>query len=185
MKIDKRLLSAGLVAAIAVLALATSSASAAVWTHEGAKLSEPKAIGLTGAEFFETGSYGMSCGLHATLTIENASTGTITAMETTGCGEEAAGELAGCTVSSSEPIGLPWTVDVNTADLTITNWRIKRVFNAGCKVKEVNKAVGNVTVTLETPQAIAELEFLGQITGFKTFGSFTVDSPNSGTYGIG
>jgi hypothetical protein len=30
-----------------------------------------------------------------------------------------------------------------------------------------------------------QTEFFGEITGFETFGSFKVDSPNSGKYGIG
>jgi hypothetical protein len=88
-------------------------------------------------------------------------------------------------MSASESIGLPWAVTVNASDLTIAGWHTKRTFKAGCATSEINKTVGSMTVTLLTPSAIAETEFLGEITGFKTFGSFEVDSPNSGKYGIG
>jgi hypothetical protein len=183
MKIHKRRLLAGLAAVLALSALTAASASAAVWKDKGVNVSKFVEIGLTGGELAEAGGKGLSCELHATLTTEGGSTGKITKYETKKC--TGFGELSTCEMATSESKGLPWTVDVNAADLTITNWHLRRTFKAGCATTEIDKTVGSVTVTLDVPSAITEMEFLGEITGFKTFGSFTVDSPNSGTYGIG
>jgi hypothetical protein len=62
---------------------------------------------------------------------------------------------------------------------------LKRTFNAGCAVTETNKTVTSSTVTLNTPTAITEMSYTGEITGYKAFGSFTVEGANSGKYGIG
>lgn len=62
---------------------------------------------------------------------------------------------------------------------------MKRTFKAGCGTTEFDKTIGSVTVTLNTPSAISEMEFSGETTGYKTVGSFTVDGANKGTYGIG
>lgn len=189
MKDNGRLLLVAAIAALALLAV-PASASASVWKHEGSDVEEFVSIGLTGGEFFEiapTGETknGMFCNVHATLTTEGGSTGKITAFETEKC--EGFGSLAECELKkeSTEPTGLNWTVDVNASDLTITGWHTMRAFKAGCSVSELDKTIGSVTVTLDTPSAIAEMEWLGEITGYKTRGSFSVDSPNSGTYGIG
>jgi hypothetical protein len=184
MKIYKRLLFVGVVAAIASLAL-SASASASVWKDGSTKVTKLISLGLSGGEVFESGgSNGMSCEIHATLTTEGGSTGKITAYETKKC-SGGFGTFAKCELSSSESKGLPWTVDVNTSDLTITNLHTKRIFKAGCATTELEKTVASTTVTLNTPAAITEMEFLGEITGYKIFGSLKVDAPNSGTYGIG
>jgi hypothetical protein len=142
-------------------------------------------IGLSGGEIFETtAGDGMSCELHATLTTEGGSTGKITKFETKKC-TTGFGSFAKCELNTSESKGLPWTVHVNASDLAITNMHIKRTFKAGCATTELDKTIGSVAVTLNTPTAITEMEFLGEIAGYKTFGSFTVDGTNSGTYGIG
>jgi len=183
MKNNRRLLFAGAIAAVAILAI-PALASASVWKDEGTNVSEFVEIGLSGGEFFETSEgNGMSCELHATLTTEGGSTGKITKFETKKC-PTGFGSFAGCGLNKAEAKGLPWTVDVNASDLTITNLHIKRTFNS-CGTTELDKTIGSVTVTLNAPTAITEVEFLGSITGYKTGGSFTVDSPNSGTYGIG
>lgn len=183
MKIDKRLLLAGLTVMVALFAVSASAASAAVWKDKGTNVTKFIEIGLTGGEVAEAGGKGLSCSVHATLTTEGGSTGKITKFVTNSC--TTFGELTGCTMAASESKGLPWTVDVNATDLTITGWHLKRTFKAGCATTEIDKTVTSTTVTLNTPTAITEMEFLGEITGYKSFGSFTVDSPNSGTYGIG
>lgn len=182
MKIDKRLLLAGLVVAVAMFAV-TASASAAVWKDKGVNVTKFISIGLTGGEVFETGTSGMSCEILATLTTEGGSTGKITKFETKKC-SGGFGEMTGCELATTESKSLPWTVDVNATDLTITNMRVRRTFKAGCKITELDKTY-SATVTLLTPTAIAEMEFSASIAGYKSFGSFKVDSPNSGTYGIG
>ncbi len=184
MKIDKRLLLAGLAVAITMFsAVSTSSASAAVWKMGGVNVTKFVEIGLTGGEVSEAGEKRLSCEVHATLTTEGGSTGKITKYETKKC--TGSGELAKCELAASESKGLPWTVDVKTTDLVITGWHTRRTFKAGCATTEIDKTVSSVTVTLITPSAITEMEFLGEIAGYKTFGSWTVDAPNSGTYGIG
>lgn len=184
MKIYKRLLFAGLAVAIAMFAVGAASASAAVWKDKGVNVTKLISIGLTGGEVFESGTSGMSCEVVATLTTEGGSTGKITKYETKKC-SGGFGQLSTCTLKASESKGLPWTVDVNTTDLTITNMHTRRTFSTGCPISELDKTLTSVTVTLESPSAITLMEFSGAITGYKAFGSFTVDAPNSGTYGIG
>jgi len=183
MKIHKRLLLAGLTVAIAMFAVSASSASAAVWKMSGVNVTKFTELGLTGGEVFESGTSGMSCELHATLTTEGGSTGKITKFETKKC-SGGFGQLATCTLKASESKGLPWTVDVNATDLTITNMHTRRTFSTGCPITELDKTFTS-TITLNTTTAITAMEFLGSIVGYKAFGSFTVDAPNSGTYGIG
>lgn len=186
MTIDKRLLLASLtVAALTFAPTAPSSASAAVWKDNGTNVTHFIEIGLSGGELFETTEgNGMSCEIHATLTTEGGSTGTITQFVTNEC-PTGFGAFAECAVVTSEAQGLPWKVDVNKTDLTITGWHTRRTFNAGCATAELNKTISSVTATLDSTSAITEIEFVGKISGYAAFGSFTVDAPNSGTYGIG
>jgi hypothetical protein len=184
MKINRRLLFAGIVAAVVLLAVPALALSA-VWKDKGVNVSKFVEIGLSGGEIFETtAGNGMSCELHATLTTEGGSTGKITKFETLKC-PTGFGSFAKCELNTAQPLGLPWTVDVNTSDLTITNWHTKRTFKAGCGTTELDKTIGSVTMTLNTTTSISETEFLGEISGYKTVGSFTVDGANNGTYGIG
>jgi hypothetical protein len=184
MKIDRRLLLAGLAIAVAMFAtVSTSSASAAVWKDKGVNVTKLISIGLTGGEIFELGTSGMSCEIAATLTTEGGSVGKITKWETKKC-SAGFGEFAKCELATSESKALPWAVDVNTTDLTFTNMRIRRTFKAGCPVAEVDKTVTS-TVTLLSPTAISEMEFSGAIVGYKAFGSLAVEAAIAGTYGIG
>jgi hypothetical protein len=184
MKSNKRLLIASAIAALVVLAV-PALALGSVWKDKGTNVTKFVEIGLSGGEIFEAPSEnGMSCEIHATLTTEGGSTGKITKFEIKKC-PTGFGSFAKCELNTAEAKGLPWTVHVNTSDLTITNMRTKRTFKTGCSTSELDKTITSTTVTLNTPSAITEMEFLGETTGYKTFGSFTVDSPNSGTYGIG
>jgi hypothetical protein len=184
MKNNKRLLIAGVVAAIVVLAV-PALALAAVWKDKGTNVTKFVEIGLSGGEVFETTEgNGMNCEIHATLTTEGGSTGKISKFEIKKC-PAGFGSFAKCEIATAEAKGLPWTVDVNSTDLTITNMRTKRTFKAGCATTELDKTITSTTVTLNTPTEITEVEFSGSTTGYKSVGSFTVDSPNSGTYGIG
>lgn len=181
MKTRKRLLTA---AALAVLALGVTAAiaTAAVWKDGATNVSSPIEIKFAGSEFFETTEgNSMQCEEKFTLKTSGGSTGTISAFEVVKSTCKGTGTFAKCEVSTAEAKGLPWTVDVGTEDLTITNMRIKRVFKAGCTPSEVDKTV-NSTVTLTTPAKIETAETLGSTTGYKQFGSFTVATP---TYGIG
>lgn len=184
---QKRLAIAAAVIACFALAFPVL-ASAAVWKHKGVNLTKFVSLSLPGGEVFETeveGEWsGMSCEVKATMTTEGGSTAKITAYEIKSC-PTAFGKMTGCELSTKEAKGLPWSVHVNASDLTITNMRIKRTFKAGCKVAELDKTLTSVTVALNTPSAITEMEFSGAITGYKAFGSWTVEGANSGTYGIG
>jgi hypothetical protein len=184
MKLRKVLLLAVIALAASAFGINAASASAAVWKHGGSNLAKHTEIGLTGGEVFETGTAGMSCEVLATITTSGGSTGTIKKWEVKNCGG-GFGELAGCEVLATEPKNLPWTLDVNAADLTITNMRIRRTFKAGCKVKELDKTVASVTMTPDLTTAISSFEFLGTNGTYKQFGSFNVNAPNAGTYGIG
>jgi hypothetical protein len=183
MKNHKRMLLACLTVAVAMFAVSASSASAAVWKDKGVNVSKFISIGLTGGENFEfEGANGMNCEIHATLTTEGGSTGKITAWEIKKC--TGFGTYSTCEANVKEAKGLPWTVDVNATDLTITNMKVKRSFK-NCAKGELEKTVASSTVVLNTPSEITEMEFSGTNETYKQFGSFKVDAPNSGTYGIG
>jgi hypothetical protein len=177
------------IAAIACFALAIPAmAQAAVWKHSGVNLAKFVELGLPGGENFETevsGEWsGMNCEVKATMTTEGGSTAKITKYEIKSC-TKAFGKMSSCSVVAKEAKGLPWTVDVNATDLTITNMRIRRTFNVGCPVTELDKTFTSMTVTLNTPSKITEMEFSGTLAGYKAFGSWKVEGTNSGTYGIG
>ncbi len=183
MKMKKRLL---VVAALVVCLTAVTATAAfgAVWKDKGTNLTKFVSIGLTGGEVFETGAGGMSCEVLATITTSGGSTGKITKWEVKNCGN-GFDNLMGCAVSTTEARDLPWTIDVNATDLSVTGAHIRRTFKAGCAVTEIDKTVATLTMTTSSPTAITGFEFLGTTGTYKQFGSFTVDSPNSGTYGIG
>lgn len=185
MKKNKRLLLAGVIVAVVGLAV-PALALAAVWKDKGVTLTKFAEIKLTGGELFETtAGNGMSCEVHATLTTEGGSTGKITKYTIDKC-PAGFGTFAKCEVATAEAKGLPWTVTVKTSDLTISNLRTKRTFKgAECKAGELDKTITSTLVTLNTPAAISEMEFTGSATEYKTVGSFKVDEPNTGRYGIG
>ena len=177
------------IAAIACFALAFPVlAQAAVWKHNGVNLAKFVELSLPGGENFETevsGEWsGMNCEVKATMTTEGGSTAKITKYEIKSC-SKAFGKMSACTVVAKEAKGLPWTVDVKTTDLVVTNMRVRRTFNAGCPVAELDKTFPEMHLTLNTPSKITEMEFSGTLAGYKAFGSWKVEGANSGTYGIG
>lgn len=187
MKNQRRLAIA--IAAIACFALAVPAlAQAGVWKHKGVNLAKFVEFGLPGGENFETevsGVWsGMNCEVKATMTTEGGSTAKINKYEIKSCAK-GFGKMSTCSVVAKEAKGLPWTVDVNTTDLTITNMRVRRTFNVGCPVTELDKTFASMKVALNTPTAITEMEFNGSLAGYKAYGSWTVEGLNSGTYGIG
>jgi hypothetical protein len=184
---QKRLATA--VAAVACFLLAFPVlAQGAVWKHNGVNLAKFVELSLPGGENFETevsGEWsGMNCEVKATMTTEGGSTAKITKYEIKSCAK-AFGKMSSCSVVAKEAKGLPWTVHVNATDLTITNMRVRRTFNVGCPVAELDKTFTSMTVTLNTPSKITEMEFSGTLAGYKAFGSWKVEGTNSGTYGIG
>jgi hypothetical protein len=184
MKTDRHLLLAAVAAALAVTMLtAVSSASAAVWKHEGVNITKPVKFKVTGEELFETGAGGMVCEIHATVVTEGGSVGEVTWFTATGC--TGFGDLTGCSVMATQAMGLPWVVDVNTSTLTITKWRVLRAFDAGCAVSELDKTISSVFVLPDVPAAISELEIIGKTGSYSMIGLLGVAAPNAGTYGIG
>jgi len=177
------------VAAVACFVLAFPVlAQAAVWKHNGVNLAKFVELSLPGGENFETevsGEWsGMNCEVRAVMTTEGGSTAKITKYEIKSCAK-AFGKMSSCSVVAKEAKGLPWTVHVNASDLTITNMRVRRTFNVGCPVAELDKTFTSMTLTLNTPSKITEMEFSGVLAGYKAFGSWKVEGTNSGTYGIG
>jgi len=183
MKTRKRLLAA---LALAILALAATAAiaSASFWKDGGTKVSSAIEIKFTGAEFFETtetNKGSVQCEEKFTLKTSGGSTATIIPFEIVKTGCAKVGVFATCELTTAEAKGLPWTVDVNKEDLTITNMHIKLIFKAGCAITELDKTF-NSTVALNSPAKIELAETLGTATNYKQFGSF---KPATVTYGIG
>jgi hypothetical protein len=193
MKSNRRLLLAGAIAAVVVLAV-PALALAAVWKDHGTNVSKFVELTMNGGEIFETTEgNGMNCEIHATLTTEGGSTGKITKFEIKKC-PATFGSFATtkCELNTAEGKGLPWTVDVNATDLTVTNWRTKHTFKGtSCKEAELDKTIASMTVMLEPSiTEISELAFDGKILEkekqvYRTFGSLAIEGTNNGTYGIG
>jgi len=194
MNIRKIVVLASLVVAAAAFAV-PAAASGAVWLHGGEPLEEHVEIGLSGGQVFEVPGNGvLLCPVHATLTAESGSTGQITEWEVSGEGCLASGKFAGCEAVAGEAQGLPWAVDVASASLTVTGSDISRSFAPGCALESVEFTTPEIEVTTETPGEISEVEFIGEGTAdlgpggetpYRTFGSFSVDGEDAGTYGIG
>ena len=180
MKGNKRLLLAGAIAALVLLAV-PALALAAVWKDKGVNVTKFSEMTLAGGEIFEISEgNGMNCKVNATLTTEGGSTGKITKWTVSEC-PKGFGSFTGCTMKAAEAKGLPWTVTVNTTDLTIANLRVKRTFNGGCA--ESDKTIASTKVLLDSTTAITTMEYTGTNGTYKNVGSFSVTP--SGTYGIG
>lgn len=185
MKTKKRLLVvAGL--AVCLVTVTAAVASGAVWKHNHSSLGSQVSFNVTGGEVFDTGSGGMSCEVLGTIQAQSGSTGTVQKWEVKNC-SGAFGNLAGCQVSATQPTGGPWQLHVETTDIKITSLRIRRTFKAGCAVSEIDKTVTMTLTPAPKPEltTLTEFEFEGVNGAYKSFGSFSVDAPNSGTYGIG
>jgi hypothetical protein len=195
MKSNRRLLLAGVIAALAVLAV-PALALAAVWKDKnGTNVTKFTEFTMNGAEIFETTpGNGMDCEVHATMTTEGGSTAKITKFEIKKCeGTFGTFKTTKCELNVGEGKGLPWTVDVNAEDLTVTNWRTKHTFKgAECKEPELDKTISSMTVKLEPNiKEMSVLAFDGKITNekgeqtYRTAGSPEIEGINNLTYGIG
>ncbi len=187
------LIGAVLLASVAVLAL-PASATTSVWLHEGEPLEEHVELALTGGEVIEVGSSAMVCQSSATMTTEGGSTAQITAYNV----NEAscigvAGELAGCEVTAATPAGLPWSVNVNSVDLTAEDVAIDYSFNEACAIGEIETDFPALTLTPEEPSAIQLFRFSqedkakvdGKEATLNYTGSLQLPEEEFGTYGIG
>ncbi len=180
----KKRLPIAAVLSICLVTVTAAAASGAVWKHGHSNLGSQVSFNVTGGEVFETGSGGMNCEVLATIQAQTGSTGTVQKWEVKNC-SGAFGNLSGCQVSATQPTGGPWQLHVEASDIKVTSLRIRRTFKAPCPVSEIEKVV---TMTL-TPKpeltTVNEYEFHGNSGTYTSFGSFTVDAPNAGTYGIG
>lgn len=169
----------------ALLAALPASASAAVWKDGGFIVTKLAEIHLEGGEVFgqKAGTGAMYCEVSATLTTEGGSTGKITKYSLFACsGTES---VANCVPVATEAKGLPWTVDVNTSDLAVTNMRIRRKFTGkDCPLPET-EVTWSATLTLDNPTAISEMEFQVDNGTYFSAAVLEVQPPNVGTYGIG
>lgn len=196
MRRNKQLLLAAVVAAVVILAV-PAMALASVWKDKnGTNVSKLIELTMSGTEVLETTvGNGMSgCVIHATLTTEGGSTGTITKFEIKKCNTSFGSfKTTTCELKTGEGKGLPWIVHVNATDLTVTNWRSKHTFTGvGCKEPELDKTIASETVTLAPNSVeVSEVNFDGKIQNekleqvYRTFGSLEVEGTNKGTYGIG
>lgn len=193
MKSKRKLLIVGVIAAIALVVPAL--ALAAEWKDKnGTKVTKLTEFTLNGSEIVETTpGNGMDCEIHAKMTTSGGSTASITEFKVKKCeGTFGTFKATKCELNVGEGKSLPWTVDVNETDLTVTNWRIKHSFKgAECKEPELDKTIASMTVILEpNSKEMSALFFEGKITNekseqtFKTSGTPEVEGTNSGTYGI-
>lgn len=192
----KKVLPLVLVAVIALVAIAIpASASASVWKKEGVALKEKTEFKTTGGEVIEVNGGVMICEGGMTMTTEGGSSAKITAysITKTSC-SGLAGNLVGCTVSSVTPSGLPWSVTVNTSDLTAKGVKLTYAFATGCAVKKIETSFAELKLVPEPePKAISLFSFStsgtatvdGKAATLGWFGSFSLPESQAGKYGIG
>lgn len=178
---------------VAVLAL-PASADTSVWLHEGEPLEESAELGLTGGEVIEFGGSVLVCETSATIATEGGSTAQITSysVNKASCAG-VAGQLEGCTATAATTTGLPWSVTVNTADLTADEVRVDYSFNEACPIDKVETNFAELTLTPEEANAINLFRFSqegtakvdGKETAIGYFGSLSMPEEELGTYGIG
>jgi hypothetical protein len=185
MRIVKLLRLAPVLTIAALLLAVPAPGSAAVWKHGGSSISQFTEIGFEASESFGVFSTqgSMNCEVSATMTTSGGSMATITKYTLFAC--SGTGGLAQCVPLATESKGLPWTVDVNASDLTVTSMRIRRTFvGSGCPLLEAD-VTWSPTLVLDTPSAIHEMEFFIQSAAYVAAGLLQVKPPNAGTYGIG
>lgn len=177
------------VSAIAAIAFAVPAvASAQEWLHNGSPLTENETVEFTGHAAF-TG--GVTCDpVVAHVILKPGNMGTVTSFGPEGNVTEVCkttGTLAalGCTIHTVTPENLPWTVDVNATNFTITGVKIKNGFS-NCVFPTVT-IQGDVTATPDNASSISSVALSGTLNS--ELGEVGVEgslgaSP-AGTYGIG
>ncbi len=194
MKSNRRLLIAGVIAAMVVLAVPVLALAAEWKDKNGTKVTKLTEFTMHGGEVIETTlGNGMDCEMHATMTTEGGTTAKITKYEIKKCeGTFGTFKTTKCELNVGEGKGLPWTVDVNPTDLTITNFRTKHTFKgASCKEPELDKTIASMTVKIEPIAAeMSALSLDGTIENekkeqiFRNAAAPEIEGANKGTYGI-
>jgi len=178
---------------LALLALGPVSAMGSEWKHEGVSLKEPIEIGLTGTETVKTLTGEQKCGFHATLATEGGSTATFTEFAVNAKSCTGTGTFA-CTVILTKSTALPWKIDLEEHDLTLTTIEIYKTYSPTCLTESTESTTGKATITLNEASSISsgQIDWLPQtdINGkpsgtAEVTSAFVVDEPNAGTYGIG
>jgi hypothetical protein len=187
------LAAASALAAMAAMAL-PASASASVWLHEGNALKEHVELSLTGGEVIEVSGAAMLCEAGATMTTEGGSSAQITAynINKASC-VGLAGNLEGCEVTAATPTGLPWSVGVNSVDLTANNVSVGYSFNKACAIQKIETSFPKLTLTPEEPSAITLFHFSqegtakvdGKEASLSYGGTLQLPEEEFGKYGIG
>jgi hypothetical protein len=159
------LAAAGALVALAILA-APGSASAAVWLKEGQPLKQKVELSLSGGEVIEVGGGAMLCNNTATMTTEGGSTAQITAYNISKASCLGfAGTLEGCEVTAVTTQGVPWSVTVNSVDLTAKQVGVTYSLNEACSIHKIEVSFANLTLTPEEPEAIRLFHFGQEGTG--------------------
>ena len=197
MSIKKMLLVASMALA-AVAFAAPGMASAAEWTHEGEPLAEEVTVQFEGtAKFEDQEGNGVECtDAYADVDLEPGSTGKVTSFGPTNVSNcHVLGSLGSvCSLEEVTSLALPWEVDVNAANFTITGVHIINHMSGGffCEVaigsaKEITLS-GNVTATPDNTAAISSITLSGSLSsslGGSVVVSGTMQGTPAGTYGIG
>lgn len=188
------LLALACAAAVAAVVALPATADTSTWQHEGSPLEESVELTPTGGEVIEFGGSVLVCETSATLVTEGGSSAQITSYSVSKAScAGVAGQLEGCTVTAATSTGLPWSVTVNTADLTAGEVRVDYSFNEACPIDKLETNFPELALTPEEPSAINLFRFgqegTAKVDGKETtigyFGSLNLPEEEFGTYGIG
>jgi hypothetical protein len=189
MKIKHALLLIG-VALSAVAVAIPASASAAEWTHEGKAFKKHVEIGISGVESLKSMGAELECEFHATITTEGGTASKMTKFEPTGETCSGTGIFGACPVILTKVTHLPWKIDIQENDITVTGVEIYKTYAFGCLVESTETTTGNMTITLNEAGKFSagKIHALPQtdINGSGEYpsevsGSYQVEEPNAGT----
>ncbi len=142
----------------------------------------------------EFGGSVLICESSATIATEGGSSAQLTgySVNKASCAGMA-GQLEGCTVTAATSTGLPWSVSVNSADLSAKGVHVDYSLNEACPIDKIETSFPELTLTPEEPGAINLFRFSqegtakvdGKETAIGYFGSLNLPEGEMGTYGIG
>jgi hypothetical protein len=193
--IKKMMLLAMAVGALVAFA-APSVASAHQWTYEGAVIPEGKVVQEEYEGFLSFTSPAPPLPIHSTFGCEVTAVVQVAGTED-GTGHANAtqfspttptcvgtGIFAGCVLASHENTA-PWTIDINPADLTITDVKIINFYAEGCAVPGSELTFKEITgVTTSNSTGIQTIHISGLASNGFTSASGTVHAETGGKLGV-
>lgn len=181
---------------VLTMLIAPATASSLTLKDQGKEVAD-KSFEISGEIGFSTLGWGFDCPAAASITV-NGATITVASFKVPAESCKGTGQFSGCKTTEANATGLPWTIDVDSTKLTITEFAMDYTLSAftgkNCNLKHLGFSFEVLRLTPDSTQAIHQYSLFGEEgtvffegLGFEveTFGFFSVLGADSGTYGIG